>query len=73
MRTKVESLSDADERLSDLEREIKKRKHAEAQTTKLRRRLILAVLLGIAGTLGVGLGSEALLKLGMPVAADHGR
>jgi hypothetical protein len=73
MRPKVDSISDADDRLTDLEREIKRRKHAEAVASKMRRRLIMAVLLGIAGTVGAGLGAEALLKMGLPVSAEHSK
>jgi hypothetical protein len=73
MRPKVDSFSDADERLSDLEREIKRRKHAEAQSAKLRRRLVMAVLLGALTAIGGSIGTWAVLKAGMPVPAEHGR
>jgi hypothetical protein len=70
MRPKVASIHDLDEQVTDLATSERRRKHAEAQTRKLWRRLVIAILLGIAGTIGAGLGAEALIKMGLPVPED---
>jgi hypothetical protein len=70
MRPKLESYHDLADEVQDLATSERLRKHAIARNKKLRNRLVLAVLLGMFGTIGAGIGAWALLKAGMPVAHE---
>ena len=70
MRPKLESYHDLADEVHDLATSERLRKHAIARNKKLRNRLVLAVLLGMFGTIGAGIGAWALLKAGMPVAHE---